>query len=322
MARTLRAVPELMTILLGLMAGIRSVVITLSLLLMITYVFAIVFRQLTDETELGSIHFPSIPGSCYSLLIEGMMPDNAAMMGELGDDSWVLGTVFFFFIFLAALTIMNMLIGILCDVVQRVSESEKDRSELEDMTMKISEMLKVIDQNFDGYISKAEFGELMANAETMKALHRVGVDVLALIDDVDGIFEQLPGTRLPVTEFADVVSQFRANHAATTRSIAGLRKMLRNQTEKIMKQMDEIHEVVREFKPIGDGPGLLSVGLRSDVSSRPFENCRHPVPEISFENFINPARQRSSVANSSSPLSRAGRHDADLDPIGQLEVVS
>mmetsp|Transcript_22505 Transcript_22505/g.49704 ORF Transcript_22505/g.49704 Transcript_22505/m.49704 type:complete len:557 (+) Transcript_22505:38-1708(+) len=248
MVRGMRMVPELRTIVRGMIAALRSVGIALTLLLGITYVFAIIFRQLANDTEIGDIHFSSIPMSCYSLLIQGMLPDQAMMMKQLSEEDWLLGLVFFLFIFVAPLTIMNLLIGIMCDVVRHVAESQKEHTELQAMTMKIEDMLRSNDPSFDGAISKSGFGKFMSSANTMKSLNDAGVDVLALIDDVEGMFDQLPGLRLSVEEFAEVVGQFQANHGATTRSIAGLRKIVRTQTEKIMQSMAEMTGMMKDLR--------------------------------------------------------------------------
>jgi hypothetical protein len=60
MAKLLRAIPELIILIKGIAVASRSVVFTLMLLGVILYFFAIVFRQLTDDTELGQ-EFPISP---------------------------------------------------------------------------------------------------------------------------------------------------------------------------------------------------------------------------------------------------------------------
>merc|ERR1740130_1757943 len=76
MAKMMRSVPELMILIKGTIVGIRSVAITLALLGGITFVFAIAMRTLTDKTDVGADSFASVPGSAYTLLIQGVLPDN------------------------------------------------------------------------------------------------------------------------------------------------------------------------------------------------------------------------------------------------------
>merc|ERR1712194_306513 len=108
----------------------RSVALTFSLLGAITYVFAMTFRSITTNSEGGEEYFSSVPYAIYTLLIEGVMPDNAELMDRLLDEKWYYAALFFCFLFLAALTLMNMLIGILCDVVSGVSSAERERAQV------------------------------------------------------------------------------------------------------------------------------------------------------------------------------------------------
>merc|ERR1740138_403190 len=68
MARLLRWMPELMILLKGLWLASRSVFFTLVLLVGTIYIFALVFRQITDGTALGEAYFSTVPVSMGSLL--------------------------------------------------------------------------------------------------------------------------------------------------------------------------------------------------------------------------------------------------------------
>merc|ERR1719327_172440 len=61
MARLLRHLPELLILIKGMFAASRSVCVTLFLLIVSVYVFAIIFRQMTMNTVLGDLYFPSVP---------------------------------------------------------------------------------------------------------------------------------------------------------------------------------------------------------------------------------------------------------------------
>merc|ERR1719408_321728 len=71
MARLLRALPELMIMIRGMMAATRSVFFTLCLLVIVLYVFAIAFTQMTDQTEIGIKYFGTVPESMFTLLMYG-----------------------------------------------------------------------------------------------------------------------------------------------------------------------------------------------------------------------------------------------------------
>merc|ERR1719161_65160 len=224
MTRIMRMVPELGIMVKGMMAGMRSVSIAMFLMACITYGFAIAFRQLTDETEVGKESYSSVPGSAYTLIIEGMLPDNGEMMTQLGKQEWYLGFLFFVYIFLAALTIMNMLIGVLCEVVSGVSDSEKEDLEMDKLSERLQGVLQTIDADSDGGISKAEMIGVLNNPGAIKALQDADVDVFALLDNGDAIFESAGRDTLEFDEFIDVLWQHRATPAATLKCISDLRK--------------------------------------------------------------------------------------------------
>merc|ERR1740123_1249566 len=127
MARLLRAMPELMILIKGMVAAMRSVFFTLFLLVIIMYVFAIAFTQVCDETDIGQDKFKTVPQSMYTLLLYGTLLDDVGYLSnKLGKESFILTTMFFFFVLLAALTVMNMLIGVLCEVVSAVAATERE----------------------------------------------------------------------------------------------------------------------------------------------------------------------------------------------------
>merc|ERR1740138_1171877 len=67
MARLLRSIPELMIMIKGMAAACRSVFFTLCLLVFLTYVFAIAFKQLTEGADVGDLYFKSVLSSMYTL---------------------------------------------------------------------------------------------------------------------------------------------------------------------------------------------------------------------------------------------------------------
>merc|ERR1719502_1425680 len=106
--------------------------------IILMYVFAIALRLLTDNTDFGRTWFPSIIYSMYTLLIYGVFMDSLTDLTGGTDDkpgmidkdsdamSYVWFAVFLVFCALAALMVMNMLIGVLCEVVSAVAATEKE----------------------------------------------------------------------------------------------------------------------------------------------------------------------------------------------------
>merc|ERR1719424_2053468 len=87
MAKLLRAIPELIILIKGIVVASRSVVFTLMLLMIIIYFFAIVFRQLAADTDVGVEYFNPVPEAMFSLLLDGVLPDQGAIVRACADGS-------------------------------------------------------------------------------------------------------------------------------------------------------------------------------------------------------------------------------------------
>lgn len=241
MARMLRAFPEVMILVKGLTSSIRSVMVTLALLVALTYIFAIVLKQLTLDSILGDEFYRSVPFGMKSLLYETVVPDNAVMLESMLEEAWYLPLIYVIFIGLSALTLMNMIIGLLCEVVSTVSAEETEAAEIARMTEKLHDAIAAVDTDFDGIVSPAEVSCLLSNKDAVQALSRVGIDVVALVQELDVLVDT---DGLPFDDFVEVVLQFRSAQAATVGVVAGLRKSIEN----LMSQLeDRIAEVQKSI---------------------------------------------------------------------------
>mmetsp|Transcript_28798 Transcript_28798/g.61193 ORF Transcript_28798/g.61193 Transcript_28798/m.61193 type:complete len:641 (+) Transcript_28798:83-2005(+) len=244
MARMLRSMPELMILIKGMVSAMRSVFFVMCLLIIIMYVFAIAFTQLSAETIMGAKYFDSVGMSMYSLLVYGTLLDNlAAVCNEIGRESGVCLLLFGFFVLLAALTVMNMLIGVLCEVVSAVASTEKEEMVVTFVTGKLQQILEQLDANCDMQISRDEFMQILANPEAARALEEVGVDPVGVVDFVDFIFDDQDdeeAVSLTFGDFMQVVLKLRGSNTATVRDIVDLRKFVysavENLTQRLMAQ--------------------------------------------------------------------------------------
>jgi len=230
MAKMMRSVPELMILIKGTVVGIRSVAITLLLLLGITFVFAIAMRTLTDGTEVGEENFTTVSESAYTLLVQGVIPDNGDLMTHLRLTKWYLMIAFFTYIFLAALTFMNMLIGILCDAVSGVSQDEKEEMDMRHMQDILKSQIKEESNDFDDHklVSRADFFRVMKNEEIWFALMKLEVDIPSLIDNSVAIFadDKTRNGLLHFQDFVDVILTYRATNASMIKVMFELRMLV------------------------------------------------------------------------------------------------
>jgi hypothetical protein len=136
-----------------------------------------------------------------------------------------------FFILLSSLTVMNMLVGVLVEVVGVVSAVEKEEMTLSYVKSMLMSMLEdsEVDADENCKISKPEFERLLLKPKAARILQEVGVDVVGLVDFLDFIFKD--GTELSFPEFMDVVLQLRGTNNATVRDVVDLRKFVLNEID-------------------------------------------------------------------------------------------
>lgn len=252
MARLLRAVPELMILIKGMIAAVRSVGFVALLSLLLMYVFAIVFRQLTDENEvLKDAYFNHIPGSIMTLFMAGTLMDNIAeVLRTMFHENPLCAIIFLIFVMISALTIMNMLIGVLCEVITAVAATEKEANTVDFVKERMQYILHALDLNMDGTISREEFVRMLDSHEAIATLQEVDVDVIGLVDLADYIFnDQATGKehKLDFVDFMTVVLDLRGSNGATVKDVVDLRKFIRTQCEDTNEKLDELHRKMKKF---------------------------------------------------------------------------
>lgn len=301
MARLLRAMPELLILIKGMVAAMRSVFFTLALLAILVYVFGIMFTQLTvdAETHVHEVYFKTVPLSMHTLLLDGALMDGVGqVVRDLGEESLVFAGVFYIFVLLAALTMMNMLIGVLCEVVSAVASTEKEELTVNYVKEKLQEVILTsgLDEDGDGLISKSEFAKIIEIPEACNTLTEVGIDVVGLVDLSDFIFEEADdddGDKvLSFLDFLEVILQLRGTNTATVKDIVDLRKFVRNSNKSLEDHIEAMMSGTRRGgsrsstrqtkKSTGHmGSPNLNSPRFSDPSSPMLRNC--PDTELAAE---------------------------------------
>jgi len=261
-ARLLRAVPEVLTLLKGIVEAMRSVFFTLLLQFVLLYVFGVVFKIQSEEDEMLKQIFPDVPASMWLLLLSGTFLDAPSVVANaVGAESPVLAGLFLLFIFLSSFMVLNMLIGILCDVVHQVALNEQEEAAVAFLKSTLLEILECHDKDNDRQIHRDEFELLMRNPEMHFVLTRFGVNVIDLITLKDVLFEDkdcalegeddfdispVPSTarsparsptrslrKLSFNEFLQVVLRLRGGNNATVTDIVDLREYVRQRLDRM-----------------------------------------------------------------------------------------
>jgi len=225
-----KSMPQLMILIKGMMTAMLSVSYVFFLLIVITYIFAIMVTQLTaDAPAIHEAYFDSVALSMYSLLIYGTFLDALSdFCDAIRAESPVVLCIVMVFIGLSAMTVMNMLIGVLCTVVDEVSLSEKEALAAEEVAHEMRKVLKTIDADNNGMISINEMKQILEVPAAVQALAKVGVDPVGMMDFAEIFFMDDKGRiiELQFERFMEMVMDLRSSNNATLKDIMNLGKQV------------------------------------------------------------------------------------------------
>jgi voltage-gated sodium channel len=243
LVRMLRSLPELMILIKGMVTAMKSVFYVGCLGTIIAYVFSIAFTQLSQGTpNIGDTFFPHVGHGMYSLLIYATFLDDLSdLMDGLRHDKWPLVFVAWVFIGLSSMTLMNMLVGVLCEVVDAVAKTEREDIEREEVSKKMRGIADEIDENKDGVISYREFEKIVENPVALAAMKEVGVSATGLLDFAELFFfdDQGKQVHLEFPAFMEMFMSLKDDNLATVKDVLNLWKNIKDSTAKDVIDMQD-----------------------------------------------------------------------------------
>mmetsp|Transcript_30100 Transcript_30100/g.52894 ORF Transcript_30100/g.52894 Transcript_30100/m.52894 type:complete len:461 (-) Transcript_30100:78-1460(-) len=248
LVRMLRSFPELMIMIKGMISAVSVVLYIAVLLLIITYVFAIALVNMTQGTPLQETHendgyFSSVGEAIISLMVYATFLDNLAdfIYAVMDQGSWICPIIAWLYILIAAVTVMNMLIGVLCEVIDGVSAEENETIMVDRVQDKFGKIVRDLDENSDGFLTWEEFKCILDIPDAMDALESVGVNPDTLIDAAeDFFFEDGVPVKVTFDEFMTMLLDMRASETATVKHIMTMSKRVHGKFLKVHNGMDKL----------------------------------------------------------------------------------
>eukprot|EP00443_Scrippsiella_acuminata_P021884 CAMPEP_0115186196 /NCGR_PEP_ID=MMETSP0270-20121206/9859_1 /TAXON_ID=71861 /ORGANISM="Scrippsiella trochoidea, Strain CCMP3099" /LENGTH=725 /DNA_ID=CAMNT_0002599317 /DNA_START=57 /DNA_END=2234 /DNA_ORIENTATION=- len=241
-SRVVLAMPELVVLINGLKMGCRAVTASLSLIGIIIYVFAIMFRTLSHNTDLEEKFFASIPAAMVTLLLTAVLPDHTDYFTEdFGPHPIYFGLLYFVFIMLIAYVVLNLLVGVLVNVATLVAEQDQEESRISLMREEIGETLEPLGVQ-SNTISPEKFQALIIKPRFCNILNQMGVDPVSLIENAEHHFQKRGG-KMRVGALQELVLQLRGSNVATVRDLVDSRRHI----ARMFKLLEE-HLACREEK--------------------------------------------------------------------------
>jgi len=220
-SRLMKMFPELVTMVKAMISAIRAVHAALLILILLVYIFAIVMNVIIGEEPEVVDYFASVRDSMVTLVLSGVFLDDisglARMIITVGNVPSCVCLVVF--VLLSALTVMNMLIGVLCEVVLDVSAEEKEKRVKDKMQKTLLVMLQKLDSDNSGELSKAEVQAVICEPDAVEVMKDIQVDTQHLLDITEMLYTSEDST-LPISVIMSIVLSLRGRRAATMNDLA------------------------------------------------------------------------------------------------------
>lgn len=216
-----------------------------------------------------------------------MLDDFFSVALDLMDGFPMLLWALLLFVLLSAFTVLNMLIGVLCEVVSATQQDEKEKAMELEVRERLTSVFMDIDVDGSGKISQNEFELMKENEEIVKTFEDMGIEPQHLMSMGDSIFgmddeeimealksAEAEGRRVSIAdidtmkelefeEFLDIILRLRPERGASVLDFADLRKGMRKAARRIEGQLDHLMSNLMdcEKKATGEVPGPSSSSL-------------------------------------------------------------
>jgi voltage-gated sodium channel len=243
MIRVLKSMPMMMTLLRGITTSLRPVSIAVGLLLIIIYIFSVLFRSLVDPGGfLEREYFPSVTYTMFFLLMHGTFLDSVGTKGFVinREGNYVLLFLFLIYIFMTSFLMLNMLIGVVCEMVSEVKHGEHEYLAKVTLQSELYDIMDVYDEDGNGTLNKFEFERFIRNVEVMQALHNFNVDIRGLRTLSEMMFSHVsPGddVALGFDEIMSLAVRLKGTSACRVEDIVKLRDFTKHRLQTLEEHL-------------------------------------------------------------------------------------
>lgn len=245
----MRALPELVTMVKGMAIACRAVLSVLLMLVLLVYVFSIVMHSFLKENGQLSMYWSTISESMWTLLLNCVFLDALSdRVRELVDENEIVALcVLLLFVLISSITVMNMLIGVLCEVVCQVASAEKELTARNQVKSTLLGMLRGLDADGSGDITKDELLGVLANPEAITILNELEVDIPHFMEIQDMVYDG-PEAVLSISQIMSMILDNRGDRQTTLQDLVNglnfsrwsLNLQMEKQTEMLRDHMEQL----------------------------------------------------------------------------------
>lgn len=219
MMRLAKFLPELLTMMNGMRSAARAVLSSIIMLSLMMYVVGAIMHAIMSFDMDFEKNFSTLPRCMFTLLMDGTFMDSTGnLMWRMVDKQYFLAMfIFHVYIWLSSMLVMNMLIGILCEVVAATAQTEKDNQAISRIKNSLLLVFKAFDSDDTGTISWDELMRVIESPGARCVLADIAVDIPYLVSYCEMLFED--DDELPITEIMDLVLKTRGDLEVTSGDI-------------------------------------------------------------------------------------------------------
>eukprot|EP00929_Paragymnodinium_shiwhaense_P008086 TRINITY_DN112004_c0_g1_i1.p1 TRINITY_DN112004_c0_g1~~TRINITY_DN112004_c0_g1_i1.p1 ORF type:complete len:801 (-),score=165.70 TRINITY_DN112004_c0_g1_i1:184-2586(-) len=266
MVRLLRMIPEMMMLIKGILIAMRGAIASFSLMTLITYMFAIALTQLCEgaKPELRG-KFDSVAESMKTMMILAVVPDLYEIVEDLGaEEGWMRVAIFCVFIFMVGVTLLNMFVGIMVQVVYVTANLEKEEYHCGRMYDTLLKILSKMDIDGDGTLDMYEFTQALQSTEVHEFLESCDIDVVGLVEHLNFLFKS--GRQFDFGEIIGIMLDLRGSTPCTVKHIVTLRAWVSSELEELH---DKISQLVQTMMRASGGLGGTAEGDGTKAHGHP-----------------------------------------------------
>eukprot|EP00927_Polykrikos_kofoidii_P039140 TRINITY_DN33572_c0_g1_i1.p1 TRINITY_DN33572_c0_g1~~TRINITY_DN33572_c0_g1_i1.p1 ORF type:complete len:734 (+),score=109.91 TRINITY_DN33572_c0_g1_i1:33-2234(+) len=248
LARLFSAFRELHVLMKGISEGFRGVCSTLFLLLICLYFLATLLKLATFGTKTED-SYSTVLSCMHNLLLVGVFWND--LEGTLDqvkaqDDSFVIILCIYLSIFVGSLLIMNLLIGVLCEVAVATRAVDIEESRLKSFSKELAKILLntsiQLDSEGDMLITEADFYALLLDTQFVYCLVQHEVNALAVSEQSRMLFRDDQGFAkvLKFHELLDLLLSFSIHQNLTVQDTARLKKNVSGVFKPLISKITEV----------------------------------------------------------------------------------
>jgi hypothetical protein len=213
--------------------------------------------QLSGKDELNELleseatfNFKNVPRAALCLFYSASLGDNCMLVfNEIknlgGITGYAMAFLYLVFICLSMFTVLNMLIGVLCEIVNAISETSKEEIRIDYMKDTLGKVVERIDgPDGNKKISREEFDAIIDDEEAKESMIQLDVD-----PDAFGFVGQLlfekenpddEDIELEFNDFLQRVLGMRSSNPARICDVMALLKQYSLETGKVSKELETL----------------------------------------------------------------------------------